>query len=96
MDNLSSHKKAAVGRAIEDAGATLLFLPPYSSDLNPIEQVFAKLKKLDERRLFGPSMLSGRCSGPSPTACRHRNARTSSRWRISSQDEGAGADRIFC
>ena len=46
MDNLSSHKKAAVGRAIEDAGATLLFLPPYSPDLNPIEQVFAKLKHL--------------------------------------------------
>jgi len=46
VDNLSSHKKAAVGRAIEDAGATLLFLPPYSPDLNPIEQVFAKLKSL--------------------------------------------------
>ena len=46
MDNLSSHKKAAVRRAIEDAGATLLFLPPYSPDLNPIEQLFAKLKAL--------------------------------------------------
>lgn len=46
MDNLSSHKKAAVRRAIEQAGATLMFLPPYSPDLNPIEQVFAKLKAL--------------------------------------------------
>jgi transposase len=46
MDNLSSHKKAAVRRAIEEAGATLTFLPPYSPDLNPIEQVFAKLKAL--------------------------------------------------
>ena len=46
MDNLSSHKKAAVRRAIEEAGATLTFLPPYSPDLNPIEQVFAKLKTL--------------------------------------------------
>jgi transposase len=46
MDNLSSHKKAAIRRAIEAAGATLLFLPPYSPDLNPIEQVFAKLKGL--------------------------------------------------
>lgn len=46
MDNLSSHKKAAVRRAIEQAGATLMFLPPYSPDLNPIEQVFAKLKSL--------------------------------------------------
>ena len=44
MDNLSSHKKAAVRTAIEDAGATLLFLPPYSPDLNPIENAFAKLK----------------------------------------------------
>nr|WP_263053712.1 transposase [Defluviicoccus vanus] len=41
MDNLGSHKTKAVRRA---AGATLLFLPKYSPDLNPIEQLFAKLK----------------------------------------------------
>ena len=46
MDNLSSHKKPAVRAAIRDRGARLLFLPPYSPDLNPIEQVFAKLKHL--------------------------------------------------
>jgi len=46
MDNLSSHKKPAVRAAIRGAGARLLFLPPYSPDLNPIEQVFAKLKHL--------------------------------------------------
>ena len=46
MDNLSSHKRAAVQTAIESAGAELRFLPPYSPDLNPIEQVFAKLKTL--------------------------------------------------
>jgi transposase len=46
MDNLGSHKGAAVRAAIEDVGAKLLFLPPYSPDLNPIEQVFAKLKAL--------------------------------------------------
>ena len=46
MDNLSSHKKPAVRAAIRSAGARLLFLPPYSPDLNPIEQVFAKLKHL--------------------------------------------------
>lgn len=46
MDNLSSHKSDAVREAIENAGAELLFLPPYSPDLNPIEQVFAKLKHL--------------------------------------------------
>ena len=46
MDNLGSHKGAAVRQAIRAAGAKLLFLPPYSPDLNPIEQVFAKLKLL--------------------------------------------------
>jgi transposase len=46
MDNLGSHKGIAVRRAIRSAGAKLLFLPPYSPDLNPIEQVFAKLKHL--------------------------------------------------
>jgi putative transposase len=46
MDNLGSHKGRAVRRAIRAAGAKLLFLPKYSPDLNPIEQVFAKLKHL--------------------------------------------------
>ena len=46
LDNLGSHKGKAVRRAIRDVGAKLLFLPPYSPDLNPIEQVFAKLKHL--------------------------------------------------
>jgi transposase len=46
MDNLGSHKGQAVRRAIRAAGAKLFFLPPYSPDLNPIEQVFAKLKAL--------------------------------------------------
>ncbi len=46
MDNLGSHKGHAVHQAIERAGATLLYLPPYSPDLNPIEQVFAKLKAM--------------------------------------------------
>ena len=46
MDNLGSHKGAAVRQLIRSVGARLLFLPPYSPDLNPIEQVFAKLKTL--------------------------------------------------
>ena len=46
MDNLGSHKGQAVRKAIRAAGAKLFFLPPYSPDLNPIEQVFAKLKTL--------------------------------------------------
>jgi transposase len=57
MDNLGSHKGHAIHRAIRAAGARLVFLPPYSPDLNPIEQVFAKLKillrKADERSVDG-------------------------------------------
>ena len=45
-DNLSSHKVSGVRQAFEDAGASLLFLPPYSPDLNPIELAFSKLKRL--------------------------------------------------
>ena len=55
MDNLGSHKRQAIRRLIRAAGAKLFFLPPYSPDLNPIEQVFAKLKtllrKADERTI---------------------------------------------
>ena len=46
LDNLGSHKGKAVRKAVKAAGARLLFLPKYSLDLNPIEQVFAKLKHL--------------------------------------------------
>jgi transposase len=46
MDNLAVHKIAGVAEAIEAVGARVLYLPPYSPDLNPIEQVFAKLKAL--------------------------------------------------
>jgi transposase len=46
MDNLAAHKVSGVREAIEAAGARVLYLPPYSPDLNPIEQLFAKLKAL--------------------------------------------------
>lgn len=46
LDNLGSHKGKRVRDAVRSAGARLFFLPPYSPDLNPIEQVFAKLKHL--------------------------------------------------
>jgi transposase len=46
MDNLGSHKVAGIVAAIETAGAQVRYLPPYSPDYNPIEQVFAKLKTL--------------------------------------------------
>jgi len=46
MDNLSSHKVAGVREQIEARGAELLYLPPYSPDLNPIEKAWAKIKQL--------------------------------------------------
>jgi len=49
MDNLGSHKGKAVRQAIRKVGAKLIFLPKYSPHLNPIEQVFAKLKHLSRK-----------------------------------------------
>ena len=46
MDNLAAHKVPGVREAIKAVGASVMYLPPYSPDLNPIEQVFAKLKTL--------------------------------------------------
>ena len=46
LDNLTAHKVAGVAEAIRAVGASLLYLPPYSPDLNPIEQLFSKLKAL--------------------------------------------------
>lgn len=57
MDNLSSHKLAGVREAIEAVGARVLYLPPYSPDFNPIEQVFAKLKAL--LRKYGERTMDG-------------------------------------
>lgn len=57
LDNLSSHKGVAVRRAIRAAGAKLFVLPPYSPDLNPIEQVFAKLK--GKLRAAAPTITDG-------------------------------------
>ena len=46
MDNLSSHKGKPVAELVASAGATVVYLPPYSPDLNPIEMAFSKLKQL--------------------------------------------------
>ena len=46
MDNLPAHKVSGIRKAIEDVGATLLYLPPYSPDFNPIEMAFSKLKAI--------------------------------------------------
>jgi len=64
MDNLSSHKRVEVRDLIEAAGATLLFLPPYSPDFNPIEKAFSRLKamlrKAEERTVSGLWNLIGK------------------------------------
>ena len=64
LDNLAAHKVDGVARTIRAAGATILYLPPYSPDLNPIEQVFAKLKgllrKAAERTVSGLWTTIGR------------------------------------
>ena len=49
LDNLAAHKVKGVRQAIAAAGASVLYLPPYSPDLNPIEQLFAKLKALPRK-----------------------------------------------
>ena len=59
MDNLGSHKSAALRRLIRAAGARLWYLPPYSPDLNPIEQAFAKLKS--EIRKAKPRTVDAIC-----------------------------------
>lgn len=74
LDNLGSHKGQAVRRAIRSAGAHLLFLPPYSPDLNPIEMMFSKLKtllrKADERSIAAVWHRIGTLlSEFSPTEC---------------------------
>jgi transposase len=74
MDNLSSHKGPRVSKLIEAAGASLLYLPPYSPDFNPIENAFAKLKallrKAAERTVEGLWTAIGRLVDVfTPTEC---------------------------
>ena len=76
MDNLPAHKVHGVRQAIEAAGASLRYLPPYSPDFNPIEMAFAKLKALLRAPAAQQSPTSGK---PSPTpfaASRPTNAQT--------------------
>lgn len=75
LDNLGSHKGKVARQAVRDAGARLLFLPAYSPDLNPIEQVFAKLKTLlrkrDERTITAAWQGAGKVlSQFKPDECR--------------------------
>ena len=76
LDNLAAHKVAGIREMIQAAGASLLYLPPYSPDLNPIEQVFAKLKALLRKAAARTRRRSGRQSVNCSTASRRTNART--------------------
>jgi transposase len=74
MDNLASHKRPGIRTAIEAAGASLLYLPPYSPDFNPIENAFAKLRamlrKAAERTIDGLWSAIGRIIDTfNPTEC---------------------------
>jgi transposase len=76
MDNLAAHNVEGVRQAIEARGATLLYLPPYSPDLNPIEQFFAKLKALLRKAaartidaLF--AAIAGALTAVSPQECQN-------------------------
>ena len=76
MDNLPAHKVQGVRQAIEAKGAELRYLPPYSPDLNPIEQAFAKLKallrKAAERSIEGLWTTIGKLLDRfSPTKCQN-------------------------
>jgi transposase len=73
LDNLPAHKGAAVREAIQAAGATLRFLPPYSPDFNPIENAFSKLKARLRKAAPAPSTRSGTQSEMRSRSSRHRN-----------------------
>lgn len=88
MDNLQSHKVAGVREAIEAARAQVVCLPPYSPDLNPIEQVFSKVKWLlrsvEERTMEGLWSLLGRVMDHfPPDECRRYLAHCGYRYATS-------------
>ena len=89
MDNLGSHKGKAVRRAIRAAGAKLFFLPPYSPDLNPIEQVFAKLKTLLRKAAERTVEATWRRIGALLTASPRTSAPTTSSTPDTLQNETA-------
>lgn len=87
IDNLGSHKGKAVRRALRAAGAKLLFLPAYSPDLNPIEQVSPNSKPCFVKPPSEPSKPPGNASASSSTTSRRPNAPTTSGTRAMRQSE---------
>ena len=78
-DNLPSHTVAGVKEAIEATGATLRYLPPYTPDLNPIENASPSSKPSSEKQPAVPSMHSGQKSENYSTPSHHRKAKTTSK-----------------
>ncbi len=90
MDNLGSHKSAAIRQLIKAAGARLWFLPPYSPDLNPIEQAFSKIKHwMRNAQKSAPSTTHGVISAGWSKPFSPPNAKTISKvpGMIPSKDE---------
>ena len=76
LDNLAAHKVAGVREAVRATGASLLYLPPYSPDLSPIEQAFAKLEALLRKTMAHTHEALGTTIGRlvstfSPSECRN-------------------------
>jgi transposase len=96
LDNLGSHKGKAVRQAIRAVGARLVFLPKYSPDLNPIEQVFAKFKTLlrkAEARTY--DAVASKRSHPRPIPSRRmRRLREERRIRVKPNAEGSKGHQI--
>ena len=88
MDNLAAHKMAGIEEAIAAAGASLLYLPPYSPDLNPIEQFFAKLKALLRKAAARSTRPYGRPPVSSSTWFRPLSARVMSPMPATSPPNG--------
>jgi transposase len=89
MDNLSSHKVSGVRAGIEAAGANLLYLPPYSPDLNPIEMAFAKLKSLLRAKALRTMDELWKALGPLPDTFSPTECTNSATPAISSQRDFA-------
>ena len=87
MDNLSSHKAPSIRRAIRAASAKLFYLPPYSPDLNPIEQAFAKLKTLLRKHNAGTIPQVEACIADCWPNSRHSSAETTSARQAMLQPE---------
>lgn len=88
MENLPGHTGPRVREMIDAAGASLLYLPPYRRDLNPVEKAFAKLKAFLAKPPREPSTTSGKPSVVSSIFSQLTNAKTTSLQLATMQTDG--------